>query len=184
MQRAPACRRPRALVRLGVAAPASAAAATATVTWQTSAPTRGQVAYGVGGLYLYSARESAATTTHSITLQDLAPSTTYSFRAGSATGQVTQRLPRFRRRLGSAPTARTSLRTAALLPGAVVRAVRGHARACARARRQHVRASAVHRLRRPGRRHDAVRAERRVRRASGRRLVSPRRAGRLGDHAG
>jgi hypothetical protein len=68
-------------------------AATATVTWQTSAPTRGQVAYGVDGLYLYSARESAATTAHSITLDDLAPSTTYSFRAGAVEGQVTSSAP-------------------------------------------------------------------------------------------
>jgi len=59
------------------------------VTWQTSSPTRGQVAYGVDGLYLYSGRESAATTSHSVTLTDLAPGTTYSFRAGSVTGQVT-----------------------------------------------------------------------------------------------
>ena len=68
---------------------APAVAASATVTWETAAPTRGQVAYGVDGLYLYSARESAATTRHSVTLDDLAPSTTYSFRAGSVTGQVT-----------------------------------------------------------------------------------------------
>jgi len=67
--------------------------ATATVTWQTSTPTRGQVAYGVDGLYLYSARESTATTSHSITLDNLAPSTTYSFRAGSLTGQVTSSAP-------------------------------------------------------------------------------------------
>ncbi len=61
----------------------------ATVTWHTSAPSRGQVAYGVGGLYLYSPREAVATTSHSVTLDDLAPSTTYVYRVGSATGQVT-----------------------------------------------------------------------------------------------
>jgi hypothetical protein len=72
---------------------APALAATATVTWQTSTPTRGQVAYGVDGLYLYSARESAATTSHAVTLQDLEPSTAYSFRAGSITGQVTSSAP-------------------------------------------------------------------------------------------
>src|SRR5947209_2468447 len=68
---------------------APAAAATATVTWQTNAPSRGQVAYGVGGVYLYSAREPVATTTHAVTLDDLAPSTTYQYRAGSVTGELT-----------------------------------------------------------------------------------------------
>jgi hypothetical protein len=66
-----------------------ATSATATVTWQTSAPTRGRVEYGVDGFYLYSARESAASTTHSVTLDDLNPSTTYSFRVGAVTGQAT-----------------------------------------------------------------------------------------------
>ncbi len=61
----------------------------ATVTWQTTAPTRGRVVYGVNGLYLYSPRESAASTTHSVTLDDLNPSTTYAFRVGSVTGQTT-----------------------------------------------------------------------------------------------
>jgi hypothetical protein len=68
---------------------APAAAATATVTWQTTSPTRGQVAYGVGGLYLYSVRESAATTSHSVTLEDLAPSTTYTYRVGGVTSELT-----------------------------------------------------------------------------------------------
>jgi len=40
----------------------------ATVTWQTTTPTRGRVVYGVNGLYLYSAREDTAATTHSVTL--------------------------------------------------------------------------------------------------------------------
>ena len=66
-----------------------ATSATATVTWQTTAPTRGRVEYGVDGFYLYSARESAASTTHSVTLDDLNPSTTYAFRVGTVTGQAT-----------------------------------------------------------------------------------------------
>jgi hypothetical protein len=66
-----------------------ASSGSATVTWQTTAPTRGRVVYGVNGLYLYSARESTASTSHSITLDDLNPSTTYSFRVGSVTGQAT-----------------------------------------------------------------------------------------------
>ena len=68
---------------------AVASAASTTVTWQTTVPTRGRVVYGVNGFYLYSARESTASTTHSVTLDDLNPSTTYSFRVGSVTGQVT-----------------------------------------------------------------------------------------------
>ncbi len=68
---------------------AVASSASATVTWQTTAPTRGRVVYGVNGFYLYSARESTASTTHSVTLDDLAASTTYSFRVGSVTGPVT-----------------------------------------------------------------------------------------------
>jgi hypothetical protein len=67
----------------------AAASSSATVTWQTTTPSRGRVVYGVGGLYLYSARESTASTTHSVTLDDLNPSTMYSFRVGSDTGQVT-----------------------------------------------------------------------------------------------
>jgi Purple acid Phosphatase, N-terminal domain len=67
----------------------AASSSSATVTWQTTAPTRGRVVYGVGGLYLYSARESTASTAHSVTLDDLNPSTTYSFRVGSDAGQLT-----------------------------------------------------------------------------------------------
>jgi hypothetical protein len=67
----------------------AASSSSATVTWQTTAPTRGRVVYGVGGLYLYSARESTASTAHSVTLDDLNPSTTYSFQVGSVPGQVT-----------------------------------------------------------------------------------------------
>ena len=65
----------------------AASSSSATVTWQTTAPTRGRVAYGVGGFYLYSARESTAATAHSVTLDDLNPSTTYSFRVGSVHGK-------------------------------------------------------------------------------------------------
>ena len=84
----------------------------------------------------------------------------------------------------SASRARTSPRRLALLPGAQLRAVRSDDRARARARREHVRAGAVHRLR------AARRASRRptcsatTTRAHGRRrLVSARRARRLGHHA-
>ena len=70
---------------------AAASAGSATVMWQTSAPTRGRVVYGVGGLSLYSARESAPVTMHSVTLPDLASSTTYAFEiiAASATANGT-----------------------------------------------------------------------------------------------
>jgi Fibronectin type III domain len=68
---------------------AVASSSAATVTWQTTAATRGRVAYGVGGFYLYSVRETTPATTHSVTLEDLNPSTTYSFRVGAVTGEVT-----------------------------------------------------------------------------------------------
>jgi hypothetical protein len=72
---------------------ASASASAATLTWRTSLPTSGLVAYGVGGLYLWSAREDAASTAHAVTLPDLSPSTTYEFRivaaAASAAGSFT-----------------------------------------------------------------------------------------------
>jgi hypothetical protein len=71
------------------AAHAGVTSSTATVTWSTSSPVRGTVAYGVDGLYLWSARESVASTSHSVTLTDLAPGTTYTYRAGSTTGTVT-----------------------------------------------------------------------------------------------
>jgi hypothetical protein len=59
---------------------ASASASSAVVTWLTSVPTRGRVAYGVGGLYLYSAPEATASTTHSVALDDLTPLATYDYR--------------------------------------------------------------------------------------------------------
>jgi hypothetical protein len=64
-------------------------ASSATVTWQTTASTRGRVVYGIGGFYLYSAREGTASTMHSVTLNDLNPSTTYAFRVGAVPGEVT-----------------------------------------------------------------------------------------------
>ena len=70
-----------------------AADASVTVTWQTSVPTRGRVAYGVGDLDLYSALESIPATTHAVVLHDLTASTTYAFEivaaGATATGTVT-----------------------------------------------------------------------------------------------
>jgi hypothetical protein len=70
---------------------AAASAASATVTWHTSVPTRGRVVYGVGGLYLYTARESSPVTTHALVLPDLMPSTAYAFEivTGAATAAGT-----------------------------------------------------------------------------------------------
>jgi len=78
-----------ALVCTGVAHAQPTASTSATVTWTTAAPVRGRVAYGVGGLYLYSAPEAAASTTHSVTLTDLSPGTTYTYRAGPVEGTLT-----------------------------------------------------------------------------------------------
>jgi hypothetical protein len=58
----------------------------ATIRGTSEGATRGRVAYGAGGLYLWSARETAPTTSHSIELHDLAPATTYTYRAGTTTG--------------------------------------------------------------------------------------------------
>jgi hypothetical protein len=71
------------------AAHAAATSSTATVTWSTTSPVRGSVAYGVDGLYLWSPRESTASTSHSVTLTDLTPGTTYTYRAGATTGTIT-----------------------------------------------------------------------------------------------
>jgi len=79
----------------------AASSSSATVTWQTTAPTRERVAYGVGGFYLYSERESTPATAHSVTLSDLNPSTTYSFRVGSVTGEVTTTGPSAMVRFGT-----------------------------------------------------------------------------------
>jgi hypothetical protein len=74
---------------------ATATESAATLSWRTAAPARGRVVYGVGGLYLWSARESAPSTSHTITLRDLAPATTYTFRivssSESATGSLATR---------------------------------------------------------------------------------------------
>jgi hypothetical protein len=87
---------------------AETSASTAKVTWKTSLPTRGRVVYGVGGLYLYSARESSPVTEHAAVLPDLAPSTTYAFEivasAATATGTVTTSAAPPDRRFGVAGT--------------------------------------------------------------------------------
>jgi hypothetical protein len=87
---------------------AEASAATATVTWRTSVPTRGRVVYGVGDLYLYSARESSPVMAHAVVLPDLAPSTTYAFEidaaSATATGTVTTSSAPADRRFGVAGT--------------------------------------------------------------------------------
>jgi len=71
------------------AAVSAVTASSATLTWTTPSPVRQRVAYGVGGLYLYTERESTLSTTHSVTLTDLAPATTYSYQAGSLSGSLT-----------------------------------------------------------------------------------------------
>jgi hypothetical protein len=67
----------------------ASSSSSATVTWTTSVATRGRVSYGVGGLYLYSPPETSPTTAHTVTLDDLTPSTTYEFSLGTATGRLT-----------------------------------------------------------------------------------------------
>jgi Purple acid Phosphatase, N-terminal domain len=71
------------------AAVATVTSSSATLTWTTPSPVRERVAYGVGGLYLYSQRETAPSTSHSVTLADLAPSTTYTYQVGSVSGSLT-----------------------------------------------------------------------------------------------
>jgi hypothetical protein len=68
---------------------ASAASGSASVTWTTSIPMRGRVAYGIGGTYLYSALERIAATQHSVELPDLNPASTYTFRIDSSAGKTT-----------------------------------------------------------------------------------------------
>jgi hypothetical protein len=84
-----------ALLSLGggaaVAAPIGAVATSvsptsALVRWTTAAPSAGRVAYGVGGLYLYSPREPAPTRSHEVELGDLVPGTTYEFEISSSGG--------------------------------------------------------------------------------------------------
>jgi hypothetical protein len=64
----------------------SASATTAVVRWATAAPSRGRVAFGVGGLYLYSVREAVPAVAHAVELHDLTPGTTYSFEIQSPAG--------------------------------------------------------------------------------------------------
>ena len=59
------------------------------MTWTTSVPSRGRVAYGIGGTYLYSALERVATTRHAVELPDLASASTYEFRIDSDAGRAT-----------------------------------------------------------------------------------------------
>ena len=66
----------------------SAASGSASVTWTTSIPMRGRVAYGIGGTYLYSALEPTAATVHTAELPDLASSSTYEFRIDSTAGRT------------------------------------------------------------------------------------------------
>lgn len=67
----------------------ASSSSSATVTWTSSVATRGRVAYGVGGLSLYSVAETSPTREHTVTLDDLTPSTTYELRAGTTTGRFT-----------------------------------------------------------------------------------------------
>jgi hypothetical protein len=86
-----------ALACLAVAAPASAgssisdvqtavSSSTAAVRWTTPTPSRGRVAFGVGDLTLYSAREVASRTAHEVDLRDLSPATTYTYEIQSTAG--------------------------------------------------------------------------------------------------
>ena len=64
----------------GVTATPAAAGNAATVSWTTNVPTDGQVEYGASASYgTWSVYDGAAATTHSVTLVDLSPGTTYHF---------------------------------------------------------------------------------------------------------
>ena len=65
---------------------AAPTASSASIRWATATPSRGRVAYGVDGLYLFTAREPVATTSHSVELPDLTPATTYAFEIQSPEG--------------------------------------------------------------------------------------------------
>jgi hypothetical protein len=54
----------------------TASASSALVRWTTPIPSQGRVAFGVGGLDLFTAREPAATTSHHLELPDLETATT------------------------------------------------------------------------------------------------------------
>ncbi|HEY2371377.1 MAG TPA: fibronectin type III domain-containing protein [Gaiellaceae bacterium] len=86
------------------AAVTAVTSASATLTWTTSSPVRERVAYGVGGLYLYTQRETTPSTSHSVTLTDLAPSTTYAYQVGSVGGSLTTAAAPASARFGTAGT--------------------------------------------------------------------------------
>jgi hypothetical protein len=81
------------LVTSASAFESSVSASSARITWTTASASRALVAYGVDGTYLYSAREPAATTSHAVTLTDLQPGTTYTYRVGAAQGTLTTATP-------------------------------------------------------------------------------------------
>jgi hypothetical protein len=71
----------------------SVSESTAVVRWTTSTPSQGRIAFGVRGLFLFSAPEAAPATRHEVALHDLAPATTYEFeirtRGAAADGSLT-----------------------------------------------------------------------------------------------
>lgn len=71
----------------GVSAQPSADGSAATVTWTTSVPSDGQVQYGTSTAYdAWSVYAPQMTTSHTVTLIQLAPSTTYHYRVRSQDG--------------------------------------------------------------------------------------------------
>ena len=71
----------------GLMATPAAAGNAATVSWTTSVPTDGQVEYGATTSYgLWSVYDAAVAASHSVTLVDLSPATTYHYRVRSEDG--------------------------------------------------------------------------------------------------
>ena len=71
----------------GLMATPAAAGNAATVSWTTSVPTDGQVEYGATTSYgLWSVYDAAVAASHSITLVELSPATTYHYRVRSEDG--------------------------------------------------------------------------------------------------
>lgn len=71
----------------GLMATPAAAGNAATVSWTTNVPTDGQVEYGATTSYgLWSVYDAAVSTSHSITLVDLSPGTSYHYRVRSEDG--------------------------------------------------------------------------------------------------